>query len=82
MGHQRIYSWLPQNGNELELIYDDGAGTIDSISFDDHANNLYWINPLNHVIMVMNLNSCKKAKVYKGNSACLPLKLTLNPENG
>ena len=67
----------------MELIFDNGPGTINSISFDSKANNLYWINPINQAIVVMNLNTRKNANLYNiRNDTYVPLTLALNTEGG
>jgi len=81
MGSQKIYSWTPRSG-ELKLIHqNDGVGTIYSVEFDHYANNLYWINP-NHTIMVMNLDTGRRANIFNGNTTYKPVAFTLFSKGG
>ena len=82
MEQQRIYSWVPRTG-DLHLLSDDGPGSIQSVEFDNYANNMYWIDPANNEIKVMNLNNTSFRKtIFKGNSTYVPTELTLAPSKG
>ena len=81
MGKQNIYLWLPWGG-ALELVFENGPGTIDSIKYDDHANNLYWISPTNFTMIVMNLSTRRREIVLNGNSSYFPFEFTLVPAKG
>lgn len=80
INRQKLYSWRPKS-RELELILDNGPGTIKSIHFDDHTNNLYWIDPINYAIVVTSLNERKSSNILQGNSSNIPLDLSLVPES-
>ena len=81
MDTQKIYSWIPLT-RELKLLLDEGPGTINSVEFDDHANNLYWVDVRNFAVKVMNMESLKKIIVLQGESAYAPVDLALHPING
>lgn len=53
---------------KLELILNGDPGTINSIEFDDTANNLYWIDPVTRTLKVMNLVTRLKMDLVTGNS--------------
>ena len=76
---QNIYSWMP---GDLTLITADGLGTISAIHFDDTSNNLYWIDPKNFVLKMMNLQNRLKVNLVSGNSSYQLVDFTLQTAEG
>lgn len=64
------------------ILSDSTYGTIKSLQFDDFGNNVYWINPTNYCIKVINLNTLRTKTVYQGTPTNIPSSMTLAPNKG
>lgn len=81
-GKEKIYSINPSD-KELNLVVNSGVdGIINSLEFDDFGNNIYWVNPADYTVNVHSLNTQATMIIQKGDSACIPLSVTLAPSKG